>query len=323
MKYITDTDFLPGYTEIHYDSYQLLYGVIVNHQEGKIYDTIISLCRKYREPILRMSKIDYWQHIVDKVIEQLQAYVETDDNIMVYIPYLNLMCSPDMLLQRYSYARMVLENVRGVQMGNLIRRNNWTFNDIRHFFPIKKLEDLMCDAIPNLAKTHNKEESKMREIIEGELIRRGIRKKDENSSFCEDNSYVKTLFKGEYLKNIQTKLESEDDVEQYTDKGNKVETVGFLYYALDHYFNKLRKQKKETHKQLLNDATYTIANGLFSPSEKLNRKLMSKDTEYQYIQKKTFNNQNTKLDTLKEIKTILENCGIVVPKEISDHFSNN
>jgi hypothetical protein len=320
MKYITDIDFLPEYKELHYDSYQLLYGIIVNHHEGMIYDTIISLCRKYREDILRMSKIDYWKHIVEEVITKLKMYNEEQANIMVYIPYSQLMCSPEMLLQRYIYAKMVLENVRGLAMNQLIRRGGTNYLQIGWFFPIMKLDKLMYDAVPHLANLHNKTEEEISKIIKDELIRRGIEEKSDNSSFDKEKTYAKVLFKGEYLANIPSSCDNEEDKEVISDRGYKLDCTGFIYYTLSHYFKQVRVQKKDNLDRLLKDAAYTITNGILKPDEKLNRSLKSGDTVYQYINKKIFNNEHTKIDTLIRLKTTLENCGITIPKELSEHF---
>ena len=316
MKYITDTDYLPEYRDIHFDSYQLLYGITVNHNEGMIYDTIITLCRRHREDVLRKSKIDYWQSLVKQVIINLNNYIEDRTDVMVYIPYKHLLCSCERLVQRYIYAQMVLENVRGLEMNKLERRGKKSIEDIQWFYPIKKLDELMYDSVPYLAELHKKPEDTIRQIIQNELIRRGIIPKSQNPSFEEENQYINVLLNGKYLKNLQPKIEEKDDIEIRYDKQTKLESVGFLYYALQFYFNQVHSVKKERIEKILEKAVIRIANGLETPTVKYDGSNCCNNTIYKYVNKKTFNCNSTKYDTLKNIREALSNHGIKVPKEL-------
>lgn len=317
MKYITDTDFLPEYRDLHFDSYQLLYGIAINQQEEMIYDTIITLCRKYREPILRKSKVDYWKTLVDKVISRLD-YIDDNADVMVYLPYKQKLCTPERLIQRYSYARLVLENVRGLEMNQLIRRGNKSADDIRWFYPIKKLEDMMYEAVPILAELHHKTEKEVKKIVVNELIRRGIEATDANPSEENENLYIKVFLNGKYLKELVPASESKEDNEPTYDKHTKLETVGFLYYALQYYFGKVQELKKVEMGKLLKQAVIRIANGLETPLVKLDTTNISNNTVYNYVHRKQFNCDSTNFDTLDNIAHALLNHGIKVPKELSD-----
>ena len=320
MKYITDTDFLPEYRDLHFDSYQLLYGIAINQQEEMIYDTIITLCRKYREPILRKSKVDYWKTLVDKVISRLD-YIDDKAEVMVYLPYKQMLCTPERLIQRYTYARLVLDNVRGLEMNQLVRRGNKSADDIRRFYPIKKLEDLMYDVVPSLAELHHKSETYIRQIITNELHRRGIGTLDANPSAEEENMYIKVLLNGKYLKDIQPSMESKDDKEPALNSHTKLESVGFVYYALQYYFNQVQLSKKKDLDELLRKAVVRIINGLETPDVKIDTQNISKNTAYKYVYNKSFNSDNkrkiTNIDTLQHIVDALENHGIKpIPEEL-------
>ena len=317
MKYITDTDFLPEYRDLHFDSYQLLYGIAINQQEEMIYDTIITLCRKYREPILRKSKVDYWKTLVDKVISRLD-YIDDKADVMVYLPYKQKLCTPERLIQRYSYARLVLENVRGLEMNQLIRRGNKSADDIRWFYPIKKLEDMMYEAVPILAELHHKTEKEVEKIVVNELIRRGIEATDANPSEENENLYIKVFLNGKYLKELVPASEPKEDNEPTYDKHTKLETVGFLYYALQYYFGKVQELKNVEMGKLLKQAVIRIANGLETPLVKLDTTNISNNTVYNYVRRKQFNCDSTNFDTLDNIAHALLNHGIKVPKELSD-----
>ena len=316
MKYITDTDFLPEYRDLHFDSYQLLYGIAINQQEEQIYDTIITLCRKYREPILRKSKVDYWKTLVDKVISRLD-YIDDKADVMVYLPYKQKLCTPERLIQRYSYARLVLENVRGLEMNQLIRRGNKSADDIRWFYPITKLEDMMYEAVPMLAELHHKTEKEVKKIVVNELIRRGLEATDANPSEENENLYIKVFLNGKYLKELVPASESKEDNEPTYDKHTKLETVGFLYYALQYYFGKVQELNKGEFKQLLKRAVVRIANGLTTPHIKFDSEGSANNTAYKYVNKKLFNCKSTNFDTLEHIKEALENHGIDVPTELT------
>lgn len=317
MRYITDTDFLPEYRDLHFDSYQLLYGIAINQHEGMIYDTIITLCRTYREPILRKSKVDYWKTLIDRVISRLE-YIEDKADVMIYLPYKQTLCTPERLIQRYTYARLVLDNVRGLEMNQLVRRGNKSADDIKWFYPIKKLEDMMYDAVPKLAVLHHKSETAIREIIKNELIRRGLETTQAIPSTEEENLYVKVFLNGRYLKELQPTSESKEESEPVYNKQTKLESVGFLYYALQYYFGKVQELKRGETEKLLKQAAIRIANGLETPLIKFDTPGMANNTVYKYVNKKQFANEYTNFDTLEHIATALKNHGITVPQEVSD-----
>ena len=316
MRYITDTDFLPEYRDLHFDSYQLLYGIAINQQEEQIYDTIITLCRKYREPILRKSKVDYWKTLVDRVISRLD-YIDDKADVMVYLPYTQMLCTPERLIQRYTYAKLVLDNVRGLEMNQLTRRGNKSADDIRWFYPIKKLDELMYDAVPTLANLHNRKEDYIKQIIDIELYRRGIKHFDENPSTEDENMYIKVLMNGKYLKAIQPAVESKEDDAPSFDNHTKLESVGFLYYALQFYFGKVQSLNKGSFDKLLERAAIRITNGLNTPHIKYDSEGCSKNTAYNYVHKKLFNCKSTNFDTLQNIAEALNNHGIDIPEELT------
>ena len=285
-----------------------------------IYDTIITLCRKHREPILRMSKVDFWKTLVDKVIDRLN-YIEDKVDVMVYLPYKQILCTPDRLIQRYTYARLVLENVRGLEMNLLKRRGNKSVDDIKWFYPIKKLEDLMYDAVPVLAKLHHKSESEIRKIIENELIRRSIKIIGANPSEEDENSYIKVFLNGRYLKELLPISESKEDNDSIYNKQTKLESVGFLYYALQFYFKKVQGLNRGEFDKLLRHAVIRIANGLETPLVKLDTTNISNNTTYKYVKNKIFNGKFTNFDTLDHINKALKNHGIDVPQELSHSLS--
>ena len=288
MKYITDTDFLPEYRDLHFDSYQLLYGIAINQQEGMIYDTIITLCRKYREPILRKSKVDYWKTLVDKVISRLD-YIDDKADVMVYLPYKQKLCTPERLIQRYSYARLVLENVRGLEMNQLIRRGNKSADDIRWFYPIKKLEDMMYEAVPILAELHHKTEKEVKKIVVNELIRRGIEATDANPSeenenlykqiikqlnkpFYENTTFVGTIQKSliekeEMFKTLSVMIQAEVLYNLVKKLHRGVATIDLTLLNLDKTMGKLYLSKNITDKDI--KLIITSPTGLYKRSIKL------------------------------------------------------
>ena len=320
MRYITDIDFLPEYRDLNFDSYQLLYGIAINQQEEMIYDTIITLCRKHREPILRMSKVDFWKTLVDKVLDRLN-YIEDKADVMVYLPYKQILCTPDRLIQRYTYARLVLENVRGLEMNLLKRRGNKSADDIKGFYPIMKMEDLMYNAVPALAKLHHKSESEVKKIITYELIRRGVEIAGVNPSEEDENSYIKVFLNGRYLKELLPTSESKEENDSIYNKQTKLESVGFLYYALQFYFRKVQKLNRGEFDKLLRHAVIRISNGLETPLVKLDTTNISNNTTYKYVKNKIFNGKFTNFDTLDHINKALKNHGIDVPQELSHSLS--
>ena len=326
MKYITDTDFLPGYLELQSDGYRILYNPLVFLKQEKIYAAIIDMCKDYDVPILRKTKIKYWQRIVNKAITMLEKYTNWDEDVLVYIPFLNLKCTPQRIINLYEYTQEVLDNVIDADESQLIVPcNGEKRSSMYEYVPIHPLRDLIRLAVPKMSKTYRMEEQEMMHIVYIELIRRGCLVKWDDSSINSEDLYRQMLFDGKYLEQIpltSDRLSTQNnEITSAKTDNTRMGDVGFLYYALDHYFTKLLKQKKSQYISILRDATYTIANGLFSPEIKLDKKAKARHTFYQYAQKKSFNGDYTKPDTLKSIERVLSNCLINIPNELSEAIS--
>lgn len=313
MRYITDTDFLPDVKDVSFDVYQLLYGVAVNGVETKIYDLVISLCRKYREPLLRNAKITAWKQATSDVIATLVGF-EDEKGTEVYIPYVSLHCTISHLTNLYRFALNVLEQVYGLDMKVLVRRNNAKPEDVKDFYPIAKMSDLMRDFADKC-----REDSGLGEqaalAVEEEMARRGFG--EQVSSFSGENRYQKIFFKGAVLPIIT--YEQQDEANSKQDVGEEyMVKVGYLYYALKHYMAAVKPQAtKERVAKMTEDAVVRIANGLFKPNEPFSASDKGSDTFYHYAHYRKFNDVSTeaKAQNYKEIVRRLRKFKISEPDE--------
>lgn len=301
MNYITDTDFLPDVRDISFDVYQLLYGVVVNCNESKIYDSVISLCRKYREPLIRRAKITSWQLAAQSVIDRLETFDRGE--VQVFIPYLNLHCTTTRLRNLYWFEKNVLHEVYGISMEDLIRRNKATADEVSSYYPIPTLQELMRGFVNRCISKGEWGGADIEPIIENELAQRGLVEHD--SSNFEGISYKEYFFKGNNLPKIT--YEKDEPLSQKNKDEEYVKKIGFLYYALKHYFKIIKPQaSKDFVNKKLSDAAVRIGNGLYKPEEFFDASYKSSDTFYQYVYKKQFN----KGDTYEYISKLLKDFNL-------------
>ena len=289
MRYITDRDFLPDVKDVSFDVYQLLYGVVYNGREDRIYDSIISLCRKHREPLLRKAKVNAWKTAVQETLSRLRAE-EGKEYTEVYIPYLSLHCTIERLVNLYTFALNVLNEVYGVNMEDLKRRNDARASDVKGFYPIPNLADIMVGYAQKCRKDDSLGDAAA-VAIEEEIARRGIDSRF--SSFTEEDKYKKIFFNADSL----PKITYEQQEEESPKKGKSEEygiKSGFLYYALKHYLSAVKPQvSKKQLDNLTEQGAFRIAQGLFKPEEPFDTTNQASETFYQYIHYKRFNDIST------------------------------
>lgn len=313
MRYITDTDFLPDVKDISFDVYQLLYGVAVNGVETKIYDTVISLCRKYREPLLRNAKINAWKRATNDVISILVGF-EDEKDTEVYVPYVSLHCTIPHLINLYRFAFNVLEEVYGLEMKELVRSNNAKPEDVKGFYPIAKMSDLMR-IFADKCREDNGLGEQAALAVEEEITRRGFG--EQVSSISGENKYQKIFFKGAVLPKIT--YEQQDEANSKQDVGEEyMVKAGYLYYALKHYMAAVKPQAtKERVEKMTEDAVVRIANGLYKPNEPFSASGKGSDTFYQYVYNRKFNDVSTeaKAKNYNEIVRLLRKFKLSEPDE--------
>lgn len=321
MKYITDTDFLPEFSGLQNDAYQIIYGTAFTGRETAIYNNVIINCRDYTNLYLRRSKIDYWQSLTDEVIDKLKYYKNHEQmDIVIHIPYRLMICPLDIMIRRFIFLQKVLQNIRNVDTVEALEIQCGKFN----FLILSPLPRLMQMSYNAISKFYKIEKDKVQEMIEGELFRRGLLQKDRSSSNFDVNLYRNYFFNAKAADVLPKIKNGMDDNSQDSDeviKGNKVRNVGILYYALDYFFNQIRVSGKKQYFDILNDATWTIAHALYKPTEILDKKHLSESSEYIYVNQKRFNNNDTAINTIRYIMDVLTNCGINIPRELSKKYS--
>ncbi len=308
MKIITETDFLPHFRDIQYDLYQLLYGALINRREGQVYDTVITLCRRHREKVLRQAKIEHWIDAVSAVIDKLKFFAEKEGEYLVVIPYLPLRCKPQRLFQIYSFQKAVLENVGGLEMKELVRIDGKEVGDISDFYPLPSMDKILNNAVPMLEAQYSDRLTELNTTAEAIIdgLVKGERIPEIYSQVFlqgSEGSLFETIDKDEPIKPIESSL-------------SRVEDVGVIYYMLCHFMKKAHGENNaKRFQQNLENAARTIAWGLFKPDKKMDRSKSSRSTLYQYVKYRRFDD---KADTLDYIEKVLENCGIEKPKELKE-----
>ena len=319
--YITDTDFLPDVLDIQYDEYQLLYGVIVNRREGEIYDSIISLCRRHREEPLRKAKVDYWIRSISDVLCRLEQLRNAYPDKEVYVPYTQLRCSISRLINLYNFAKDVLCNTSGLPMKALIRRDNKEADEIESFYPIKYIDTLMYNAIPNLKLAYGDmyKGVSMEEIINGELQRRGLVQNKIISSNSSKNLYFELFLNTESTQKLEIQNYSRDDEQIGKARSlHLMRSIGLIYYILQDLINDERKVgNKKKIETTIRTVTTLMGLCLYDPERDQNfsRKYISSESIYQYAYDKRFlQNEENKA----HIRKVLTTYGYAIPEELME-----
>lgn len=314
MRYITDTDFLPDVRDVSFDVYQLLYGVVVNGIETRIYDTVISLCRKYREPLLRNAKINAWKQAVESVLTRLSENAEEAKDAEVYIPFVPLHCSLKRLTNLYTFALNVLNEVYGLDIADLIRRNKASAEEVKEFYPIPRLSDLMQRFADKC-----REESGLGEAaacsVEEEITRRGLG--GDISSISAENTYRATFLNETSVPSIAYEQQEDESPKKVSGEEYSVK-VGYLYYALKHYLNAVKPQAtKDNVRRQTEQAAIRIAHGLLKPKEYFASTDMGSETFYRYVHYRRFNDVSTDagLKNYAEIERLLTKYKLSPPDE--------
>lgn len=321
-KLISETDFLPQVKDIQRDLYQLLYGMLVIRGEGQVYDSIITLCRTHRENVLRQAKINYWKSNVQQVLDKLYGYADEAD-CQVYVPYLGLRCDVQKMIHIYSFGLSVLEQASGKPMEELQRRDNKESKDIKDFFPIPYIDDIMFSSIPRLQRQFpDIDKDRLYKIIDGELIRRRICRKTSSSSISGEDLYKNTFLGDESL--AQMVNPSSDDEERTMHKDEDgvslIMKTGVLYFMLKHFMETARNSKKQYLDKDIDKATRLIAFGLFDPFKPYDSSNPSNTSLYQYVYHKKFCNKNTSDEVIKHLKDILIKFKISMPQELQEEI---
>ena len=314
MRYITDTDFLPDVRDVSFDVYQLLYGVVVNGIETRIYDTIISLCRKYREPLLRNAKINAWKQAVKDVLTTLSAKTEEDKDTAVYIPFVPLHCSVERMINLYDFALNVLNEVYGLDIADLIRRNKASVEEVKEFYPIPRLSDLMQKFADKCREENGLGEAAACSVEE-EIARRGLG--GHISSISTENTYRATFLNQGSLPTIAYE-QQEDESPKRGGSEEYLVKVGYLYYALKHYLNAVKPQAtKDSVRKQTEQAATRIAHGLFKPNEYFASTDIGSETFYRYVHFRRFNDVSTDAGqkNYAEIERLLTKYRLTTPDE--------
>ena len=317
--YITDTDFLPDVLDIQYDEYQLLYGVIVNNKEGEIYDSIISLCRRHREDTLRIAKVDYWIRSVSNVISCLENM--NREHSEVYVPYIHLRCSLTRLINLYVFAKDVLTNVRNLPMKELVRRDRKEAHEITDFYPIKYIDTLMHNAIPDLVSIYGETYKgvELKEIIEGELQRRGISNSDIVSSISPKNLYHDLFLNKDNSPKVEKKNYSrEEDKVGRKEDVHLTRSIGLIYYVLQNLIKSVKAiNDKDKLQKLLNTTSATLSLCLFEPERetRFEKSNWGGESKYQCVLKKKFLLNET---NKKYIRDVLTTYKCEIPEELRE-----
>lgn len=286
MNYIKDTDFLPNVKDVSNDVYKLLYGVVKIRVETKIYDMITIMCRRYPDTPLRRAKISAWKSAIIDTIKRLEGYAKEDSQ--VYIPYFELVCSADSLLNLFRFTLDVLNEMEGLDRIPDYRKGT-SKEAIQLFFPIPSFSDILREY-GRKCLNNKSVQGDVAAAIEKELERRGL---IESSTLQTTDTFDKIFYGGGKTPKI-TLPEADDtpDVEEVADKTVK---TGFLYYALKHYFELVDKKtytREHVFGRMLISATYRIANGMLDPNSE--RKAPNGNTYYTYANNKFHKGQASK-----------------------------
>lgn len=322
MKIISEVDFLPQVKDIQRDLYQLLYGILVIREEGKVYDSIITLCRGHQENVLRQAKINYWTSNVQQVLDRLNHFANEQD-CHVYVPYLGLRCDVQKVIHLYSFGLSVLEQARGKSMEELQRRGKKKAEEIKDYFPIPYIDDIMFSSISTLQRQFpNIEKDMLYKIIDGELIRRRICRKTSSSSISGEDLYKKYFLSNETIALSSSPVTDEEDggLIAEGDGISLIMKTGVLYYMLGHFMEKARKSKKEFLDDEVKKATRVIAFGLFDPFKPYDSSNLSGTSVYQYVYHKRFCKNNTNDNVIRHLKDVLTKFKITIPDDLREQI---
>ena len=319
--YITDTDFLPDVLDIQYDEYQLLYGVVVNRREGEIYDSIISLCRRHREEPLRKAKVAYWIRSISEVLCSLEKLQNAYPNKEVFIPYVQLRCSVSRLINLYSFAKDVLCSTGELPMKELVRRDKKEAHEIKSFYPIKYIDALMYDSVPDLKSIYGETYKgiSIEEIIDRELQRRGISQNKNNSSNYPQNLYSELFLNADSTAKLVIPNYSRED--EKVGKGRSLHlmrSIGLIYYILQDLINDERKVgNKKKVETTLRTATTLMGLCLYDPEREttFSRKYISNESIYKYAYEKRFLQTE---ENKTHIRKVLTTYGYSIPEELRE-----
>ena len=306
-RFIKDTDFLPNAKDVSKDVFELLYGVVKLRVETRIYDAITLLCRRYPDAPLRNAKISAWKSAIKKVIEKLEC-LRGEEQEQVYIPYFELLCSIDRLINLYSFAEGVLIEMNSLSVIPPYRKG-MSNEKVQLFFPFGNLVDVMRKFGKKCAETGLYDDC-VEIAIEKELEDRGL---IESSTLESDKTYDDIFFGGVNLPKHTVSIE-EESVESDSED-DKIVRAGFLYYALEDFYKKiinnrgLYKSSESTAamKTAVCLATYRIASGLFEPDKPIKggNETTSKRVFYTYANGFR-NGKPLSEDSKKRIETLLD-----------------
>lgn len=278
MTYVKDTDFLPDAKNVSQDVYRLTYGIAKIRNERRIYDIIVYLCRAYQDNPLRRAKITAWKSAIQDVIDRMGAF-STANGDVVYIPYFELVCSPEGLYNLYCFALDVLNELYHLEkIPNY--RDKAPKETVQLYFPIGGLPDIMRE-FARKCKDNNEFGEEIEAIIENELVKRGLvatSTKKTNKTY-EEIFYTDSKIAISNAKGIFE--EPEENTSWYS-------SIGFIYLALKEYFTMAYDRKKTREKTLgtmLDIATYRIAQGLFKKDKPINgeKRTTSKQSFYSMV----------------------------------------
>jgi hypothetical protein len=214
----------------------------------------------------------------------------------------------------YTFALNVLNEVYGVRIDDLKRRNNAKAEDVRDFYPLPNLSSIMLD-FANKCKNDNELGEYAALAVEEEIARRGIDSRF--SSFSEENKYQKVFFKAERLPKIA--YEQQEEESKKKSKGDEYNIkVGFLYYAIKSYISDAKPQvSKKKFDSLTEQAAFRIALGLYKPNEPFDTQTQASETFYQYVHYKRFNDISTesKKQNYNTIVALLRKYKLAEPDE--------
>lgn len=282
MNYIKDTDFLPDVRNVSQDVYRLTYGIAKIRNEKRIYDIIVYSCRAYLDTPLRRAKINAWKSALKDVADKLGLLSKTPDTV-VCIPYFELVCTPEGLYNLYLFALGVLNELYSLE-GIPKYREKSGKEAIQLFFPIANLADTMR-AFGRKCKQANKFEEDIEDIIENELIKRGLSSASTKKTSADYDDLFFNEENSTQISNGETPSDAEEENEL-----SWYDATGFLYLALNKYLSIAYDRalpKEKIFGTILDKATYRIAQGIFKHDEPINgeKAITSKNTFYSYVRK--------------------------------------
>lgn len=306
MTYVKDTDFLPDVKNVSQDAYRLTYGIAKIRNERRIYDIIVYLCRAYPDTPLRRAKITAWKSVLEEVAEKIGTFSSSNGDV-VYIPYFELVCTPEGLYNLYRFAIDVLNELYSLdKIPNYREVNGANKEGIQLFFPIDKLPDLMHN-FARKCRNNNAYGEEIEDIVENELVKRGL---VSGSTKKTQKTYEETFFNDDktIVPSGNGYLETAED-----NSPSWYTSIGFIYLALREYFTMAYDRKKTrdyTLGTVLDVATYRIAQGLFKYNEPINgeKRTTSKQSFYSMVRsfKGEAENSEARKDAEKRFKDFIK-----------------